>query len=186
MNDMEREDQQFQAEILNKIDVLHGAVMRRRSAWMGCLTMIAIVAMVCLWPVRTESLLEASPMLVAQHAAQPIHDVEDVEIIVPIKPSIHQEHHTALVAEAEVVEPSWEDEDVAHFVAEATEKAAVADKPIVVDESYVEPAAAVPATTPRRTVRHYESHNRRLRVKDLIASSEDPNTDGTNLSIRLI
>lgn len=186
MNEIEREDRQFQAEIIDKIDALHGAVVRRRAAWAGSLATMAVVAVVWLWPAQPDMPIAESPVLVAQQPEAPTVVVADVAAAEPTSPSAARMKLFDLpAAEPEVDQPTWVVEPDEVIVDDAMEPLAVA---ALADEiaSQTEPAAETPSLAPKRETRRYETTRRRKRLTDLIARSEDPNTDGTNFSINLI
>lgn len=186
MNEIEREDRQFQAEIIDKIDALHGAVVRRRAAWAGSLATMAVVAVVWLWPAQPDMPIAESPVLVAQQPEAPTVVVADVAAAEPTSPSAARMELFDLPAvEPEVDQPTWVVESDEVIVDDAMEPLAVA---AIADEiaSQTEPAAETPSLAPKRETRRYETTRRRKRLADLIARSEDPNTDGTNFSINLI
>lgn len=186
MNEIEREDRQFQAEIIDKIDALHGAVMRRRAAWGGSLATMAVAAVVWLWPAQPDMPIAEAPVLVAQQPEAPTVVVADVAAAEPTRPSAARRELFVLPAvEPEVDQPTWVVEADEVIVDDAMESLAVAT---IVDEivPQTEPAAETPSLAPKRETRRYETTRRRKRLADLIARSEDPNTDGTNFSISLI
>lgn len=186
MNEIEREDRQFQAEIIDKIDALHGAVVRRRAAWGGSLATMAVAAVVWLWPAQPDMPIAGAPVLVAQQPEAPTVVVADVAAAEPTRPSAARTELFVLPAvEPEVDQPTWVVEPDEVIVDDAMESLAVAT---IVDEiePQSEPAAETPSLAPKRETRRYETTRRRKRLADLIARSEDPNTDGTNFSISLI
>lgn len=189
MNEIEREDRQFQAEIIDKIDALHGAVVRRRAAWGGSLATMAVVAVVWLWPAQPDMPIAEAPVLVAQQPEAPTVVVADVAAAEPTSPSAVQSEQSDLsvvsIVEPEVDQPTWVVESDEVIVDDAMEPLAVA---AIADEiaPQTEPAAEPPSLAPKRETRRYETTRRRKRLTDLIARSEDPNTDGTNFSINLI
>lgn len=186
MNEIEREDRQFQAEIIDKIDALHGAVVRRRAAWGGSLATMAVAAVVWLWPAQPDMPIAEAHVLVAQQPEAPTVVVADVAAAEPASPSAARMELFDLPAvEPEVDQPTWVDEADEVIVDDAMEPLAVA---AIADEiaPQTEPAAETPSLAPKRETRRYETTRRRKRLTDLIARSEDPNTDGTNFSINLI
>lgn len=186
MNEIEREDRQFQAEIIDKIDALHGAVVRRRAAWAGSLATMAVAAVVWLWPAQPAAPIVEPPVLVAQQPEAPTVVVDDVAAAEPTSPSAARMKLFDLPAvEPEVDQPTWVVESDEVIVDDAMEPLAVA---ALADEiaPQTEPAAEPPSLAPKRETRRYETTRRRKRLTDLIARSEDPNTDGTNFSINLI
>lgn len=186
MNEIEREDRQFQAEIIDKIDALHGAVVRRRAAWGGSLATMTMAAVVWLWPAQPDMPIAEAPVLVAQQPEAPTVVVADVAAAEPTSPSAARTELFVLPAvEPEVDQPTWVVEADEVIVDDAMEPLAVAT---IVDEivPQTEPAAETPSLAPKRETRRYETTRRRKRLADLIARSEDPNTDGTNFSISLI
>ena len=186
MNEIEREDRQFQAEIIDKIDALHGAVVRRRAAWGGSLATMAVAAVVWLWPAQPDMPIAEAPVLVAQQPEAPTVVVADVAAAEPTSPSAARMELFVLPAvEPEVDQPTWVVEPDEVIVDDAMELLAVAT---IADEiaPQTEPAAETPSLAPKRETRRYETTRRRKRLTDLIARSEDPNTDGTNFSISLI
>lgn len=186
MNEIEREDRQFQAEIIDKIDALHGAVVRRRAAWAGSLATMAVAAVVWLWPAQPDMPIAEAPVLVAQQPEAPTVVVADVAAAEPTRPSAARTELFVLPAvEPEVDQPTWVVEPDEVILDDAMEPLAVA---AIVDEivPHAEPAAETPSLAPKRETRRYETTRRRKRLTDLIARSEDPNTDGTNFSISLI
>ena len=186
MNEIEREDRQFQAEIIDKIDALHGAVVRRRAAWAGSLATMAVAAVVWLWPAQPDMPIAESPVLVAQQPEAPTVVVDDVAAAEPTSPSAARMELFDLPAvEPEADQPTWVVESDEAIVDDAMEPLAVA---AIADEiaPQTEPAAEAPSLAPKRETRRYETTRRRKRLTDLIARSEDPNTDGTNFSISLI
>lgn len=186
MNEIEREDRQFQAEIIDKIDALHGTVVRRRAAWGGSLATMAVAAVVWLWPAQPDMPIAEAPVLVAQQPEAPTVVVADVAAAEPTRPSAARTELFALPAvEPEADQPTWVVESDEAIVDDAMESLAVAT---IADEivPHAEPAAETPSLAPKRETRRYETTRRRKRLTDLIARSEDPNTDGTNFSISLI
>lgn len=182
MKDTEQENKQMQAEIIDRIDSLHAAQVRHRAGWIGSMTMVAVACGIWLWPADVSQPMEQHPPLVAQHITSPqpsTQTAEEVEVKCssPKKPKSFATITPDEVAlEPDAEEPVMTPETV-------TEKE-IAHPPVVETHEQLVAAVEEAPSEPQGVVRLYETPKRHRGLKGLFDAANNPNTDGTTLSIK--
>lgn len=206
MTDQEREDQLFQAEILDRIDTLHAAVVRtrrRRAGYLaGGVVMVALV--VGLWnrpspvdPIPAQGPLVAEAHKMPQGVAVVPEVVRQRQVVEAV--SVSKEELPAWADEAPASEVVLQSVEEPMFVAEPETLLAEAslsepdtslfdNVPVVAPSTPEALALAMtssPTAGPTRFPRQYNIR-RGSRPRHLLAFSTDPNMDGTSLSVNLM
>lgn len=193
MKDIEREDQQMQAEILERIDTLHAALVRRRRGWVGGVSLVAVVASVWLWPSGSNYLTEPQPVIVAQqenvHVDRMSANTKIVsrkDRIVNLEQTSHSDIHTLeLTSEAEEEPQIIAEEQIQQSVeVEEVQALPLVKEPQLYAAVFESDEPSEPESD-ETAVCVFQASKRSGGLRLHFGSVADPNTEGGNFSIRV-